>query len=207
MNVVSRFAFFFDSSSCSGCKACQMACKDKNDLGPGILWRKVYEITGGGWRKEGEVWIPGVYAYNISLACNHCEDPACRRSCPTKAIVKGPDGVVVLNSRACIGCRYCEWSCPYGAPRYDGKMGVMGKCDFCFDLVEKGEKPACVAACPMRALDFGELEVLKEKYGGTDAIFPLPRASQTGPSLLIKPHKSAGLAGKGTAGVANDEET
>jgi anaerobic dimethyl sulfoxide reductase subunit B (iron-sulfur subunit) len=59
----------------------------------------------------------------------------------------------------------------------------------------------------MRALDFGELEALKEKYGGTDAIFPLPGASQTGPSLLIKPHKSSGLAGKGMAEVANDEET
>lgn len=207
MNAVRRFAFFFDSSSCSGCKACQMACKDKNDLGPGVLWRKVYEIAGGGWHREGEIWTPGVYAYNISLACNHCEDPACVRSCPTKAIVKGPDGVVVLNSRACIGCRYCEWSCPYGAPRYDGERGVMGKCDFCFDLVEKGERPSCVAACPMRALDFGELEALKEKYGGTDAIFPMPQASQTGPSLLIKPHRSSGLAEKGTAGVANDEET
>jgi len=75
MNAVSRFAFFFDSSSCSGCKACQMACKDKNDLGPGVLWRKVYEITGGGWRKEGEVWIPGVYAYNISWPATTARTP------------------------------------------------------------------------------------------------------------------------------------
>jgi anaerobic dimethyl sulfoxide reductase subunit B len=204
MSAVAQYGFFFDSSACSGCKTCQVACKDKNNLGAGVLWRRVYEIAGGGWRREGALWLPAVRAYNISLACNHCADPACLKSCPTKAIAKGPDGIVLLDSRRCIGCRYCEWSCPYGAPRYDPEQGVVGKCDFCFDLIDGGGTPACVAACPMRALEFGELEDLKSRSGGRDEVFPLPAASQTRPSLLIRPHRDA--AGPEGAGVANDEE-
>jgi anaerobic dimethyl sulfoxide reductase subunit B len=206
VSPVSQYAFYFDSGACSGCKTCQLACKDKNNLGPGVLWRRVYEIAGGGWRREGALWLPGVYAYNISLGCNHCADPACLKSCPTKAITKEPDGIVLLDSRRCIGCRYCEWSCPYGAPRYDPGRGVVSKCDFCFDLIDSGGTPACVAACPTRALEFGELEDLRAKHGGRDDVFPLPIASQTRPSLLIRAHRDAARAGAGEAGVANDEE-
>ena len=153
-----------------------MACKDKNDLGPGILWRKVYEIVEGAWRNEGGLWLPGVNAYNISLACNHCEDPACLKACPTRAISRRADGIVLLDGRKCVGCRYCEWSCPYGAPRYDARRGVMTKCDFCADLVGAGGRPACVTACPMRALDFGPLEDLRTKYGGTRLDVPPARS-------------------------------
>ena len=207
MSAPDRHAFFFDSGACSGCKTCQMACKDKNDLGPGILWRKVYEIAGGSWRNEGGLWLPDVYAYNLSMACNHCEDPACLKACPTGAVNRRDDGIVLLDARKCVGCRYCEWSCPYGAPRYDTRRGVMTKCDLCADLVTAGGRPACVDACPMRALDFGGLEELRAKYGGTDSIFPLPVASTTKPSLLIRPHRSEGRAGRGRAAIANEEET
>jgi anaerobic dimethyl sulfoxide reductase subunit B (iron-sulfur subunit) len=207
MSAHDRLAFLFYSGSCSGFKACQMACKDKNDLGPGTLWRKVYEIAGGSWRNEGGLWVPGVHAYNLSLACNHCEDPACLKACPTRAIARRDDGIVILDGRICVGCRYCEWSCPYGAPRYDAGRGIMTKCDLCADLVDAGGRPSCVAACPMRALDFGPLEELRAKYGGTDSVFPLPVASTTRPSLLIRPHRSAARAGEGRSGVANAEET
>ena len=72
-----QYAFYFDSSSCSGCKTCQVACKDKNDLSPGVLWRRVYEITGGDWEKVGETWIPDLKSYHLSMSCNHCEDHIC----------------------------------------------------------------------------------------------------------------------------------
>ncbi len=206
MSGVSRYAFFFDAAACSGCKTCQLACKDKNNLGPAVLWRRVYEIAGGGWRKDGAVWVPDIFAYNISIGCNHCQDPACLKSCPTRAIAKGPEGIVLLDRRRCIGCRYCEWSCPYGAPRYDAEKGVAGKCDFCFDLIEAGGTPACVAACPMRALDFGDLEDLRLRHGGREEIFPLPEASLTGPSLLVRPHRDAGKPGTAGPGIANKEE-
>jgi len=201
-----QYAFHFDSSACSGCKTCQLACKDKNNLPQGSFWRRVYEISGGGWRKEGEAWIPEIAAYNLSIACQHCQDAPCIKGCPSGALFKRDDGIVILDKGKCLGCRYCEWTCPYGAPQFDARAGIVTKCDFCLDLIEKGERPACVTACPMRALDFGELEDLKARLGGTSSVFPLPPESQASPALLIKPHPSATRAMAFGAATANREE-
>jgi len=73
--VKGPFVVRFDASSCSGCKACQAACKDHNGLGPTILWRRVYEVSGGGWARSGNAWTQDVFAWNLSLSCNHCEKP------------------------------------------------------------------------------------------------------------------------------------
>ena len=145
--------------------------------------------------------MPEVGAYNLSLACNHCEDPACLKACLTRAIARRDDGIVILDGRKCVGCRYCEWSCPYGAPRYDARRRIMTKCDLCADLVDAGGRPSCVAACPMRALDSVLLEELRAKLGGTDSVFPLPVASTTRPSLLIRPGIGA-RPGRGRGGPA-----
>ena len=198
-----RLAFYFDSSSCSGCKTCQMACKDKNDLGPGQVWRRIYEVTGGGWKKRGTTWRQNVFAYNLSMSCNHCEDPICVKNCPTHALFKRADGIVQIDKDLCIGCKYCSWVCPYGAPQFNPEKGVMGKCDFCADYIDQDKNPSCVDACPMRALDFGDYQDLIEKYGPTEHIYPLPDHSITEPSLCIKAHQKA----KGASpGVANIEE-
>jgi anaerobic dimethyl sulfoxide reductase subunit B (iron-sulfur subunit) len=200
-----QYAFHFDSTSCSGCKTCQTACKDKNDLPLGSFWRRVYEITGGGWKKNGEAWVPDVIAYNLSLACQHCQDPPCVKGCPTGAMAKREDGIVTIEPARCMGCRYCEWTCPYGAPQFDGTAGIMTKCNLCPDLVEQGGRPACVTACPMRALDFGEIEELKARLGGTAEVHPLPPESQTQPALLIKPHRDA-LRAKALGADTNNRE-
>lgn len=198
-----RLGFYFDSASCSGCKTCQVACKDKNNLPAGQLWRRVYEVTGGGWKKQGPAWVQDVFAYNLSMSCNHCEDPVCVKNCPTRALFKRADGIVLINRDVCIGCRYCEWVCPYGAPQYDPQRGVMGKCDLCADYVDAGKNPSCVDACPARALDFGDFDGLLAKYGDSTHIYPLPDASITGPNVCIRPHPKAGGA---APGVANLEE-
>ena len=200
---MTRLAFYFDSSACSGCKTCQMACKDKNDLPVGQVWRRIYEITGGGWNKEGAAWRQDVFAYNLSMSCNHCEDPICAKNCPTKAIRKRDDGIVLIDQGSCIGCKYCSWVCPYGAPQFNPEKGVMGKCDLCADYVDQGKNPSCVDACPMRALDFGNLADLVGKYGESDHIYPLPAPGITGPSVVIKAHENAMGA---DPGVANIEE-
>lgn len=204
--MIQQYAFFFDASACTGCKACQVACKDKNDLKRGVLWRRVYEVSGGSWRREGEAWAPDIAAYNVSLACNHCLNPVCVGSCPTGAVWKRADGLVFIDGDKCIGCRYCEWACPYGAIRFDAAAHRASKCDFCSDLVGAGEKPACVAACPARALDFGDFDELKKLYGLESALFPLPDPALTSPALIIKPHPDAGGAAAKEASVANWEE-
>jgi anaerobic dimethyl sulfoxide reductase subunit B (iron-sulfur subunit) len=186
-----RLAFYFDSSSCSGCKTCQMACKDKNDLALGQVWRRVYEVSGGGWKKEGVAWKQDVFAYNLSMSCNHCEDPICVKNCPTHALWKREDGIVQIDQGLCIGCKYCSWVCPYGAPQYDPQKGVMGKCDLCADYIDQGKNPSCVDACPMRALDFGDYAELLHKYGESEHVYPLPDNSITDPSLCIKAHQKA----------------
>jgi anaerobic dimethyl sulfoxide reductase subunit B (iron-sulfur subunit) len=112
------YAFTFDASSCSGCKACQEACKDKNGLPVGVLWRRVIEVTGGEWQKTNSAWENSIFAYNLSLACNHCVHAKCAGVCPADAYIVRPDGIVLLDSSRCMGCGYCAWACPYGAPQY-----------------------------------------------------------------------------------------
>jgi len=204
--MVIQYGFFIDSSVCSGCKACQMACKDKNDLEVGRLWRRVYEVTGGDWEKKDSLWKSGVFVYNLSIACNHCAEPMCQKFCPAEAISKRKDGIVFIDREKCVGCRTCEKRCPYGAPQFDQNLGTMSKCDFCLDLIDSGQSPACVSACPMRALDFGDFEELRKKYQGSGRVFPLPVPSLTGPSIIIKPHRDAERAEKEGAAIANQEE-
>jgi len=184
-------AFYFDSSRCSGCKTCQIACKDKHNLNNSIKWRKVYEVCGGDWVQNAQTWISNLGAYNVSLSCNHCQDPICMKSCPNKAIYKTEEGVVLIDESKCMGCQYCEWACPYDALTLDKETGVMTKCTMCYDYLEEGKEPACVAACPMRVLEIGDLDELERKYGKHANVYPLPPVHHTRPSIVINEHPSA----------------
>ncbi len=199
---MTQLAFYFDASSCSGCKACQAACKDKNDLPAGLLWRRVYEVTGGSWMRSGVAWISDVFAYNLSISCNHCQRPICVEVCPTRAMHKRADGIVVIDQDKCMGCQYCSWACPYDAPQYDAACGRMTKCDFCADNLEAGLPPACVAACPLRALDFGVLSELQAKHSTAPDARPLPGDHFTQPALLLTAHRAMGRAAR----LGNTEE-
>ena len=206
--MTAQYAFSFDARFCSGCKACQAACKDKNNLPTGVLWRHVIEVAGGTWQQNGEAWDNTVFAYNLSISCNHCVHPKCAGVCPTDAYTLREDGIVFLDTTKCMGCGYCAWACPYGAPQYDVEAGHMTKCDFCLDNIEQGLPPACVAACPMRVLDYGEMIV-----GQGQALwetppkmhpYPLPTYSHTGPRLAITPHPAMNTVERKS--VANLEE-
>jgi len=205
--MAKQLGFYFDSSACTDCKACQIACKDRSHLPVGVMWRRVYQYVGGGWnpvKKMTNVWEPtGVFSYSLSISCMHCENPVCMEGCPAGGITKRDDGIVLINPEDCIGCRYCEWNCPYGAPQYDEEAGVMTKCDFCVDLLDAGQNPACVDACVMRALKWGDLDELRAEYGDVSAVEPLPPASYTEPSIVITPHRDAQRSGYGTGHIDN----
>jgi Fe-S-cluster-containing dehydrogenase component len=132
-----------------------------------------------------------VIAYNISISCNHCEKPVCLEACPAKAIEKAENGIVTIDSELCMGCKYCAWTCPYSALQYDEERGVMTKCDMCLDYVSQGKNPACVDACPARALEFGEYNDLRQEAWRISTYLPMPDQRITLPSKLITPHKNA----------------
>lgn len=166
---VEKLGFIFNSDKCIGCKACQVACKDKNKLELKTFFRKVETI------KENNSYI------QYSGACNHCENPACVNACPTNAMHISKDTTVQHTAGKCIGCGLCLWSCPYGAINFSKEKGIATKCDSCIDLRNKNQKPACVEACITHCLDFG---VIDTKTANNSASY-LPSSKITNPSLNI----------------------
>jgi anaerobic dimethyl sulfoxide reductase subunit B (iron-sulfur subunit) len=183
-----------------------VACKDRHDLPAGLHWRRVYEVTAGTWQKSGDAWTHTVAAYHLSVACHHCADPVCGKQCSVDAIWKRPDGIVLIDQTRCVKCNKCRADCPYDAIRYEGSTNAVSKCDFCVDDLEAGRPPACVAACPNRALDFGQLEDLRRRFGPVDRIYPLEDPATSRPAVVFKPHRHAALAGGRQPQVANWEE-
>lgn len=174
--------FYFDGARCVGCKSCQVACKDRlNIQKAGARPRRVAHFEVG--------VFPAARMYHVSLGCNHCDSPACVANCPTGAMYKAEDGTVQHDDAVCIGCKTCASVCPYGAPQFDpANDAVSIKCDSCKPLRDAGMNPVCVDACPVRALDFGEVEGLRAKYGDevVSDLPCLPASSTTAPNLLIR---------------------
>jgi DMSO reductase iron-sulfur subunit len=160
-----QHGFHFNADNCIACHACESACSEKNNLPPHLAFRKVGYIEGGSW--------PDVRRLNVSMACNHCEDPVCLKACPTRAYTKYAEyGAVLQDPDICFGCGYCTWVCPYNAPQLDPVKGQVEKCNMCVDRLEQGLKPACVAACLGNALEFGVIEDLPN--GREQAILAIP---------------------------------
>ncbi len=163
-----KLGFVYNMDKCLGCKACQMACKDKHKLMQSEFFRRVDNVP----YEKSHV--------HLSLSCNHCESPACVSICTTGAMYKAVDGTVQHKSGLCIGCGKCTWSCPYGAVSLSKTKGIATKCTSCSDLRAKGELPACVNACISHCLEFKVIEnnstILPEFIAGAD---------KTNPSLII----------------------
>lgn len=166
-----QHGFHFHADNCIGCHACETACASKNALPSHLSFRKVGYIEGGSY--------PDYLRINISMACNHCEDPVCLKGCPTLAYTKYLEyGAVIQDSDICFGCGYCTWVCPYNAPVLDPVKGEVQKCNMCIDRLEEELKPACVSACLSNALEFGPMVSASTSNHSQKVIESLPAGRQ-----------------------------
>ncbi len=159
-----------DTTRCVGCRNCEIACAEANNLPYPDLSEMVpnkpmdtnpnqYMVINLFETDKGESWV--------RHACMHCVEPACATVCPVKALEKLPEGPVIWHPDRCMGCRYCMMSCPFDIPKfeYDSYNPKIQKCFMCWHRQEKGEDPACVDACPQEALMFGtRRELLQEAH-------------------------------------------
>ena len=164
-------AKLIDISQCIGCKACQVACMEWNDLRGEVghctgVYDNPGDLDSQNWTvmRYTELENNGRLEWLIRKdGCMHCQDPGCLKSCPAPgAIVQYANGIVDFNQEHCIGCGYCLTGCPFNIPRLSEKDHKAYKCSLCSDRVAVGQSPACVKTCPTGALHFGTKEAMKD---------------------------------------------
>lgn len=145
-----QYAFEVDLDICSGCKACVAACHSQNGLDDGESWRVAGSLLGVGEAAH----------LTVTSSCHHCTDPGCASGCPTLAYEKdAKTGIVHHLDDQCMGCQYCLWTCPYDAPKWNERLGIVRKCDMCRGRLSAGEAPACVQSCPHQAIRIVKVSV------------------------------------------------
>lgn len=173
---MTQFGMTIDKKLCIGCHTCSMACKTENNLPVDVWWNTT--ITDGGDKMDTpRGTFPNVEMAYVTLACQHCANPACVEVCPSGATYKDEEtGIVHQDTDVCIGCKACLSACPYegvrtyveGDPQYHTethlgdyaskgyKPNTVGKCTMCQHRLDRDEQPACIMACPMRARVWGD---------------------------------------------------
>jgi formate dehydrogenase iron-sulfur subunit len=185
---VPRMGFFTDTTVCIGCKACEVACKQWNDLpadgasfGRGGSYDHTGELGAATWRHVRFVEVERPPAGELDLVaaardgdglqrwvfmsdvCKHCTNAGCLDACPTGALIRSEFGTVVLQPDVCNGCGYCIPSCPFGVVDRDADDGRAAKCTLCYDRLQDGLEPACAKACPTDSIQFGPYDELVDR--------------------------------------------
>jgi formate dehydrogenase iron-sulfur subunit len=175
-----HMGFFTDTSVCIGCKACEVACKEWNEVPEdgldftGWSYDNTKSLSADTWRhvafveqdlpREGDVEGPAGMRWLMSSdVCKHCTSAACLEVCPTGALFRTEFETVVVQADVCNGCGYCVPACPFGVISRREEDGRAWKCTLCYDRLKVGEEPACAHACPTNSIQFGELSDLRER--------------------------------------------
>lgn len=154
--MTKRYVLVIDLERCIGCHTCVIACKLENGIEKGSYIR--VETIGGAHRDTPEGRHPHVSMHFLPVLCMHCDKPPCQDACPSKAIFKREDGIVLIDEDKCDGCQTCLVACPYGALVYDMGCNKVRKCTLCVDRVEEGLEPFCMICCETEAIYFGDLK-------------------------------------------------
>jgi len=151
---------FVDVGKCLACKSCELHCAVEHSKSK-ELYKAVFECP----LPQGRIVVESEGGFNIPLQCRQCEDAPCMKICPSKAIDRlENDQPVLINEEACIGCSLCIVACPFGVLKMNRSGKAVIKCDMCFERLQEGKLPACIMACPSKALKFKTLEdISKEK--------------------------------------------
>jgi molybdopterin-containing oxidoreductase family iron-sulfur binding subunit len=197
---MARYGIVVDLKRCQGCGACEVNCTIANSTPKGVSWIKVYRTEVGKYPNVGEAYIP--------RQCMQCENAPCVAVCPSGATKQNANGIVTVDYDKCVGCRFCEAACPYGARTYMSKiepyyadisnspldktagavhkLGVEEKCNMCIGRVNTGQEPACVAGCPEQARYFGDLDDPKSQVAQFVAKGKaIPLAPETGTKTKV----------------------
>jgi Fe-S-cluster-containing dehydrogenase component len=191
---MTRLTMLIDTQRCIGCWSCNVACKQENDVPPGVFRNQLFLVGPYGQ-------FPDVQAYFISRPCMHCEDAACVKACPTGASHQTGDGHVLIDTDKCIVCGYCAWACPYGARQVNTADYRMEGCTLCVHRTEVGLDPACVHHCMGKARMFGDLDdpnsdISKYLAANQDRVFHLLASQDTKPRVVYLAPKVGTLVPK-----------
>jgi tetrathionate reductase subunit B len=190
------WAMLIDVDKCIGCGNCVRACETENDVPEGFFrtWVERYHIED--WQADhpdvdspngGHDGFPETHksgkSFFIPKLCNHCTDSPCVQVCPVGATFRTPDGVVLVDEKYCLGCRYCIQACPYGCRFLNPKKNTADKCTLCYHRITKGLTTACCEACPTQARVLADLKNPKD---------PIHEFLRTHNVQVLKPHMATG---------------